>query len=70
LPAWLAAQLHSVACCVVFVLQVKLLKDLFKQALGEGAVRVDINTIDGFQVCDPVTRTQVSLYLHIPCLIE
>lgn len=32
--------------------QVKLLKDLFKQALGEeGAVRVDINTIDGFQVC-------------------
>jgi hypothetical protein len=32
-------------------LQVKLLKTLFKQALGDdGAVRVDINTIDGFQV--------------------
>jgi len=32
-------------------LQVKMLKDLFRQALGdEGAVRVDINTIDGFQV--------------------
>lgn len=32
-------------------LQVKLLKTLFSQALGDdGAVRVDINTIDGFQV--------------------
>lgn len=55
-PACMSAQLQSVA--VGAVLQVKLLKDLFRQALGdEGAVRVDINTIDGFQVpvCAPVT---------------
>lgn len=39
----------SVAVISPYKAQVKLLKDLFKQALGEGAVRVDINTIDGFQ---------------------
>jgi hypothetical protein len=47
--------------CVV--LQVKLLKDLFRQALGdEGAVRVDINTIDGFQVYDVTPSQPVAIY--------
>jgi hypothetical protein len=45
------------------VLQVKLLKDLFRQALGdEGAVRVDINTIDGFQVYDVTPSQPVAIY--------
>lgn len=40
----------SVAVISPYKAQVKMLKDLFRQALGdEGAVRVDINTIDGFQ---------------------
>lgn len=48
-------RVHAFGCMCGW-LQVKLLKDLFRQALGdEGAVRVDINTIDGFQVGGPST---------------
>lgn len=43
----------SPSCCV----QVKLIRDKFKAALGDDARLVDVNTIDGFQVflCIPIT---------------
>ena len=45
------ASFAASAHCVSASLQVKLLRNQFRQALGEDNARhVDINTIDGFQV--------------------